>query len=45
MGMFPNKRVIPTAYEVDFADTGGRRARDVLIEYGPEVFGIEVELK
>ena len=34
LGMFPDKRVILTAYEADFAATWGRRARDVLNEYG-----------
>ncbi|WP_286475722.1 phage terminase large subunit [Methanobacterium sp. CWC-01] len=43
LGMFPDKRVILTAYEADFASTWGRRARDVLIDYGPEVFGVEVD--
>ena len=43
--MFPDKRVILTAYEADFAATWGRRARDVLNEYGKSVFGIEVNNK
>ena len=43
--MFPDKRVILTAYEADFAATWGRRARDVLNEYGNSVFGIEVNNK
>ena len=45
LGMFPDKRVILTAYEADFAATWGRRARDVLNEYGNFVFGIEVNNK
>ena len=45
LGMFPDKRVILTAYEADFAATWGRRARDVLNEYGNSVFGIEVNNK
>ena len=45
LGMFPDKRVILTAYEADFAATWGRRARDVLNEYGNTVFGIEVNNK
>jgi len=42
LGMFPDKRVILTAYEADFAATWGRRAKDILNEYGKSVFGIEV---
>jgi predicted phage terminase large subunit-like protein len=45
LGMFPNKRVILTAYEADFAATWGRRARDILNEYGKSVFGVEVNNK
>lgn len=45
LGMFPDKRVILTAYEADFAATWGRRARDVLNEYGHSVFGVEVNNK
>ena len=45
LGIFPDKRVILTAYEADFAATWGRRARDVLNEHGKSVFGIEVNDK
>jgi len=45
LGMFPDKRVILTAYEADFAATWGRRARDILNEYGKSVFGVEVNNK
>ena len=43
LGMFPENRVILTSYEADFASTWGRRARDILLTYGPDVFGIEVD--
>lgn len=45
LGMFPDKRVILTAYEADFASTWGRKARDILNEQGPSVFGVEVNNK
>ena len=45
LGMFPDKRVILTAYEADFAATWGRKARDVLNEYGKPFYGIEVNDK
>ncbi len=45
LGMFPDNRVILTAYEADFAASWGRRARDVLGEYGKPFFGIEVDDK
>ncbi|NMO09500.1 phage terminase large subunit [Methanobacterium subterraneum] len=45
LGMFLDKRVILTAYEADFASTWGRRARDILNEHGPSVFGVEVNNK
>jgi predicted phage terminase large subunit-like protein len=45
LGMFPDKRVILTSYEADFASSWGRRTRDILNEYGESVFGIEVNNK
>ena len=45
LGMFPDNRVILTAYEADFASGWGRRARDVLSEYGKPFFGITVDDK
>ena len=45
LGMFPDKRVILTAYEADFAATWGRKARDVLNGYGKPLYGIEVNDK
>lgn len=42
-GRFPDKRVILTSYEADFAASWGRKARDTLEEYGPQVFGVNVD--
>ena len=41
VGLFPDRRVILTSYEADFAASWGRKARDVLIESG-SVFGVRV---
>lgn len=45
LGMFPDNRVILTAYEAEFAASWGRRARDVLNEYGSSIFGVKVNNK
>ena len=45
LGMFPDKRVILTAYEADFAASWGRKARDVLNEYGKPFYDIDVDDK
>lgn len=45
LGLFPDNRVILTTYEADFAASWGRKARDVLKEYGKSVFGVEVNNK
>lgn len=42
LGRFPQKRVILTSFEADQAREFGRKARDVLDEFGPWVFGIKV---
>jgi hypothetical protein len=42
LGRFPHKRVILTSYEADFAASWGRKARDLLDEWGPSVFGVRV---
>lgn len=41
-GRFPEKRIILTSYEADFAAQWGRKSRDVLEEFGPSLFGIRV---
>lgn len=45
IGTFPNKRIILVSYEADFAATWGRKARDLLEEHGPSLFGIRVSGK
>lgn len=42
LGTFPDRRVILTSYEADFAMTWGRKVRDLLQSHGPEVFGVSV---
>jgi hypothetical protein len=42
LGTFPDRRVILTSYEADFAMTWGRKVRDLLHEFGPAVFGVSV---
>lgn len=42
LGNFPDRRVMLTSYEAQFASGWGRRAREVLEEYGPGVFGVDV---
>ena len=42
IGAFPDKRIILVSYEADFAATWGRKARDLLEEHGPTLFGIRV---
>lgn len=42
LGRNPNKRVILTSYEADFAASWGRRSRDALEQYGEVVFGEKV---
>jgi predicted phage terminase large subunit-like protein len=45
IGVFPDKRIILVSYEADFAATWGRKARDLLEEHGPSLFGIRVSGK
>lgn len=45
LGTFPDKRIILVSYEADFAATWGRKARDLLEEHGPSLFGIRVSGK
>lgn len=42
VGTFPQNRVILTSYEATFAETWGRRVRDLVREHGMRSFGIEV---
>ena len=45
LGKFPDTRIILASYEADFAATWGRKARDLLEEHGPSLFGIKVSGK
>lgn len=42
VGRWPEKRVILSSYEADFAAGWGRKVRDTLDEFGPELFGVAV---
>lgn len=42
LGTHPDNRIILAGHEADFAARHGRAARDILSEYGPEVFGVHV---
>lgn len=42
LGTYPDRRVILTSYEADFAASWGRKARDVLTEHGPELWGVTI---
>jgi predicted phage terminase large subunit-like protein len=42
LGTRPDQRVILTSYEADFAAQWGRKARGVLEEHGPTLFGVRV---
>lgn len=42
LGVRPNDRVILASYEASFAASWGAKARDVLREHGPDVFGVSV---
>jgi predicted phage terminase large subunit-like protein len=41
LGRFPDHKIILTSYEADFAESWGAEARNMLAEYGPEVFGVQ----
>jgi hypothetical protein len=45
LGNYPERKVMLASYEAGFAASWGRKARDVLEEYGPEIFGIRVSDK
>lgn len=42
LGRFPQRKVILGGYQAEFAARWGRKARDLLWEWGPEVFGVKV---
>lgn len=42
LGAFPDERVVLCSYEADFAATWGRKARNTLERYGPDLFNTVV---
>lgn len=42
LGTFPDDRVILASYEADFAAEWGGKVRDLMGEYGPSLFGLDV---
>lgn len=42
LGTFPDRRVILTSYASELAEEGSSKARDVMSEYGSELFGVRV---
>lgn len=43
LGRFPDRKVMLTSYADTFAAQWGRRARDVLEQVGPDLFGVTVD--
>lgn len=42
LGTHPSRKVLLASYEADFAAEWGRAARDVLEEWGPALYGVQV---
>ncbi len=42
LGMHPDHRVLLASYEATFAASWGRKARDLMEQWGPELFGVRV---
>jgi predicted phage terminase large subunit-like protein len=42
LGTFPDRRIMLASYEADFAASWGRKSRELLQEFGQELFGIKV---
>ena len=42
LGHHPNNRIILSSYEADFAASWGWKARNILEEYGGDIFGVSV---
>lgn len=45
LGTYPDRRIILASYEAGYAATWGRKARDLLEEWGPRLFGVAVDQK
>ena len=43
LGRYPDNRVMLASYQATFAATWGRKARNLLVEYGLRLFGVEVD--
>lgn len=43
LGNFPQRQIILASYGADLATSFGRKARDVLTEFGPSVFGVTLK--
>ena len=43
LGRYPEKKVILASYEASFAAQWGGKARDLLAEFGPDLFGVSVD--
>lgn len=43
LGMFPDKQVMLASYEATFAETWGRKGRDLLEEFGKGLYGVSVK--
>lgn len=42
LGTYPERRIILVSYEADFAASWGRKAKELLEEFGEELFGIKL---
>ena len=42
LGQNPNHRIILTCYEAHFASSWGRKVRELILQYGKELFDIEL---
>ncbi|MFM8582164.1 MAG: terminase large subunit domain-containing protein [Planctomycetaceae bacterium] len=42
LGVFPDRQVMLAGYETNFARSFGRKARELLLEWGPRLFGVRV---
>jgi predicted phage terminase large subunit-like protein len=42
LGRFPDRRVMLASYEASFAQSWGRKARELVAEFGPQLFDVEV---
>jgi predicted phage terminase large subunit-like protein len=43
IGTFPERHVILCSYEADFASSWGLKARSILEEHGPDLYGVRVD--